>query len=105
MAHLWDTVLRKVAERFISSLPPEEEAHCRQVILDDLCREPDRRSPLESFPNRPGTIECFIKGWHFRYSIENSNTITVYTIYYSPDNPKSPLYGWFPTGPRPPQIS
>ena len=105
MTHLWDAVLREVAERFVSELHPEEKAHCRQVILDDLCKEPDRRPTLESFPNRPGTIECSIKGWHFRYGIENSNTITIYTIQYSPDNPKSPLYGLFPTGPRPPQIS
>ena len=50
-------------------------------------------------------MECSIKGWHIRYGIENSNTIAVYIINYSLNNPQSPLYGLFPAGPRPARIS
>ena len=109
MPNQWDAVLGVAAEKFVSSLPQDEEAECRKVILSDLCDNPlpdsnPNRRVNSSFPNQPGTIECFIKGWHFRYGIENANTIIVYTINYGPDNPKSPLFGLFPTGPRPPQL-
>ena len=105
MAHLWDAVLSKVAKAFLSSLPPDDEADFRQVILDHLCDEPDKRPVADSFPNMPGTFQCSIEGWFFRYGIENSNTIRVFSIQYSPDNPKSPVYGLFPDGPpTPPRI-
>ena len=109
MTNRWDAVLRESAEIFVSSLPPDEEAECREVILNDLCDNPrpadnPSRYSVSSFPNQPGVIECFIKGWHFRYGIVNANTIVVFTVNYSPDNPKSPLFGLYPTDPHPPNI-
>jgi hypothetical protein len=109
MANLWDAVLREGAEAFVRSLPEEEEVECRSVILNDLCDNPLpennlSRYAVSSFPNQLGTIECFIKGWHFRYGIENENTIVVFTVNYDPDNPKSPLFGLFPNVPRPPDV-
>ena len=102
MAHLWDAVYSKVANNCLSSLPIKEQEECRQVVRDHLCDRPDSRPTVDSYPNSPGTRECSISGWFFRYGIENSNTIWVYSIHYSPDNPKSPLYGLFPDGPPPP---
>ena len=103
MTPLWDAVLREPAEMFLSSLSPEDATECREVILNDLCNNPDRRE-TPSFPNRPGVIERSLKGWHFRYGIENANTIAVFSIHYAPDNPKSPMFGLFPTDPPPPSI-
>lgn len=109
MANRWDAVLRESAEVFISSLSPDEGAECREIILNDLCDNPvpadnPLRYETRSFPNPPGVMERSIKGWHFRYGIVNANTIVIYSVNYGPDNPKSPLYGLFPTGPRPPRI-
>ena len=109
MPNQWDAVLGAAAKRFLSCLPPGEEAECREVILSDLCENPlpqsnADRHEVSSFPNRPGVIECFIKGWHFRYGIENANTICIFTVNYDPDNPKSPLFGLYPATPGPPHL-
>ena len=93
---LWDVVLSVPARRFLVNLLPEQRSQCYETILNDLCYLPlpednPRRRPANYFPNRPGTIECVISGWYFRYQIENANTLRVASIYYSPDNPDRPL--------------
>ena len=94
---LWDAVLSRTSELFLEGLSPEEIEDCKRTILDELCDNPEplnnpSRSVVRSFPNRPGVIEHAIGGWHFRYVILNSNTIGIASIYYSPMNPKHPLY-------------
>lgn len=91
MPDLWSAEISRVADQFLRTIPLDEASRCRQVIREDLCKNPDRYSPLESFPNLPGTIERSLKGWHFRYSIKDSNTILVHTIYFSHDNPYNPV--------------
>ena len=106
MTPRWDAVLRELAESFLSSLSGREETMCRAVILNVLCDNPlpannPRRRELLS---QPGVIECFTNGWHFRYGILNSNTIVVYAIFYSPNNPRHPIFGTPPDVPPPPDI-
>lgn len=99
----WDAVLRESAETFLSSLSPQDEAACRQVILNVLCdnphpaNNPRRRERL----SQPGVIESITHGWHFRYGILNANTIVVYAIFYSPNNPGHPIFGAAPDTPEP----
>ena len=101
----WDAVLRESAEDFLSSLSPQEEAHCRQVILNVLCDNPlPANNPgRRELRSQPGVMEAFTHGWHFRYGILNANTIVVYAIFYSPNNPRHPIFGTQPDIPPPPE--
>ena len=42
-----------------------------------------------------------IESWLLRYGMKNADTIIVFSGNYYPDNPKSLLYGLYPSGPRP----
>lgn len=103
MTPRWDAVLADLAEKFLDTLPERERLNCRQVILNVLCdnphpaNNPRRRERL----SQPGVIESITHGWHFRYGILNANTIIVYAIYYSPNNPSHPIFGAGPDNPPP----
>lgn len=93
----WDAVISDVAGLFLDTLSKEDEQECRQVILNNLCDNPDPatnpfRRPVEYYPNRPGVIECAVGRWYFRYRNVNRNTVEVATIFFSPMDPKHPLY-------------
>ncbi len=106
MTPRWDAVLREAAREFLASLPLGERRDCRQVILNDLCNNPlPANNPARrELLRQQGTIQCFIKGWHFLYGIENANTIRVYGIYYSPNNPSHPIFGLPSDSPELPDI-
>lgn len=94
---MYDVVLSDVANLFLNKLPPEDQDDCRRIILTKLCDNPDpAQNPARKWanylPNQPGTIECSIGDWFFRYYIINAATIGVASIYYSPTNPKHPFH-------------
>ncbi len=95
MTPRWDAVLRQSAEAFINTLTEAEQRHCREIILNRLCDNPDQLPPS----NHRGEIDRLIEGWHYRYLILNDNTIRITGIYYSPSNPKHPIQGDQPTPP------
>lgn len=92
----WDALVGPGAENFLAWLLPEDESDCRRIILDRLCDNPrpennPARLYANYYPNRPGTIECAIGRWYFRYGILNENTIEVFSIGISPANPNHPM--------------
>ena len=96
MTPLWDVVLRESAENFLDWLLPHDRDDCRRIIVTQLCRNPlpennPARRYASYYPNQPGTIECAIGLWYFRYRILNANTIEVLSIGISPDNPHHPI--------------
>ena len=105
MTPRWDAVLADLAERFLDSLPERERLHCRQVILSVLCDNPLPASNpgRRELRSQPGVMEAFTHGWHFRYGILNANTIVVYAIFYSPNNPRHPIFGTPSDIPPPPE--
>ena len=116
MTPLWDAVLRTRAENSINWMLPQDREDCNRIITNDLCNNPRpednsaRRyasyypnqpglpqsawiTPISlDYPNQPGTIECSIGRWYFRYRILNANTIEVFSIGPSGENPNHPMY-------------
>ncbi len=43
-----------------------------------------------------GEKHRFVKRWHFRYEILNANAFRLTGIYYSPFNPRHPIFGRMP---------
>ena len=102
MTPLWDAVLRAGAENFINWMLPQDRQDCNRIITNDLCNNPrpednPSRRYASYYPNQPGTIECAIGRWYFRYRILNANTIEVFSIGPSGENRNHPMY-------RPPRI-
>ena len=85
----WDPVIQEPARRFLDSLPAEERRHCQDVIWQDLCHAPDSLGLADPRGGRQRAI----RGWHFRYEILNTNTFRITGIFYSPFNPKHPIFG------------
>ena len=96
MTPRWDVVLGEPAEKFLDWLLPEDRDDCYRTIMNLLCRNPrpennPARLYANYYPNQPGTIECAIGLWYFRYRLLNANTIEVVSIAISPDNPNHPM--------------
>lgn len=70
-------------------MPDDDRTHCRNVIWEDPCRDPDSSGVTDPMGGR----QRLIKGWHFRYEILNANAFSITGIFYSPRNPKHPIFG------------
>ncbi len=97
MTHRWDAVIRPGAEMSLEWMVSEDREECNRVIINDLCNNPRpennrARRYASYYPNRPGVIECVIGRWYFRYGVLNENTIEVFSIAISGDNPNHPMY-------------
>ena len=99
MTPLWDAVLRARAERKILSTG---SCHKTDRIVTGLLQTTSATTHalkticpgvmLPIYPNQPGTIECAIGRWYFRYRILNANTIEVFSIGPSLENRNHPMY-------------
>ena len=86
---LSEPIYRNAAWGFLESLPPADRAHCESVIWEDLAVDPH----LHGQPDSEGGRHRLIKGWHFRYEVLNAAYFRITGIYYSPFNPRHPIFG------------